>query len=186
MYVYSKIMLYKNEQILVYDGDLNKGFEAALKKSKKLVLSMAIAGAAFASTSAPKTTIWSFIRFVAWNSRFRLKIRDGCLSTNLSIHSQIKINKESGLVLPERDRYFSERANFGDKLIENLDKRYTIDVLSSGFLMNQTTLKAVFKKVYGKPIASYMKDYRMKKDAEILKESDMLLFDVASTVGRSS
>lgn len=54
MYVYSKIMLYKNEQILVYDGDLNKGFEAALKKSKKLVLSMAIAGAAFASTSAPK------------------------------------------------------------------------------------------------------------------------------------
>lgn len=57
MYVYSKIMLYKNEQILVYDGDLNKGFEAALKKSKKLVLSMAIAGAAFASTSAPKTTV---------------------------------------------------------------------------------------------------------------------------------
>ena len=57
MYVYSKIMLYKNEQILVYDGDLNKGFEAALKKSKKLVLSMAIAGAAFASTTAPKTTI---------------------------------------------------------------------------------------------------------------------------------
>ena len=90
------------------------------------------------------------------------------------------------MVLPERDRYFSERANFGDKLIENLDKRYTIDVLSSGFLMNQTTLKAVFKKVYGKPIASYMKDYRMKKDAEILKESDMLLFDVAGTVGCSS
>lgn len=105
------------------------------------------------------------------------------MSTDLSIHSQIKINKESGLVLPERDRYFSERANFGDKLIENFDKRYTIDVLSSGFLMNQTTLKAVFKKVYGKPIASYMKDYRMKKAAEILKESDMLLFDVAGTVG---
>lgn len=33
------------------------GFEAALKKSKKLVLSMAIAGAAFASASAPKTTV---------------------------------------------------------------------------------------------------------------------------------
>lgn len=79
------------------------------------------------------------------------------------------------MVVPERDRYFSESDNFGDKLIENLDKRYTIDVLSSGFLMNQTTLKAVFKKVSGKPIASYMKDYRMKKAAEILKESDMLL-----------
>ena len=57
MYVYSKIMLYKNEQILVHDGDLNMGLEAALKRSKKLVLSMAIAGAAFASTSAPKTTV---------------------------------------------------------------------------------------------------------------------------------
>ncbi|MGO4924742.1 helix-turn-helix domain-containing protein [Ligilactobacillus ruminis] len=77
--------------------------------------------------------------------------------------------------MPERDRYFSKSDNFGDKLIENLDKRYTIDVLSSGFLMNQTTLKAVFKKVSGKTIASYMKDYRMKKAAEILKESDMLL-----------
>lgn len=64
MYVYSKIMLYKNEQILVHDGDLNMVFEAALKKSKKLVLSMAIASAAFASTSAPKTTFRSFIRFV--------------------------------------------------------------------------------------------------------------------------
>lgn len=72
------------------------------------------------------------------------------------------------------------------KMIENLDKRYTIDVLSSEFLMNQTTLKAVFKKVYGKPIASYMKDYRMKKASEMLKESDMLLFDVARAVGYSS
>lgn len=93
------------------------------------------------------------------------------MSTDLSIHSQIKINKESGLVLPERDRYFSERANFGDELIENLDKRYTIDVLSSGFLMNQTTLKAVFKKVCGKSIASYMKDYRMKKLPKFLKKA---------------
>lgn len=93
------------------------------------------------------------------------------MSTDLSIHSQIKINKESGLVLPERDRHFSERANFGDKLIENLDKRYTIDVLSSGFLMNQTTLKAVFKKVYGKPIASCMKDYRMKKLPKFLRKA---------------
>lgn len=72
------------------------------------------------------------------------------------------------------------------KMIENLDKRYTIDALSSEFLMNQTTLKAVFKKVYGKPIASYMKDYRMKKASEMLKESDMLLFDVARAVGYSS
>ena len=64
MYIYSKITLYKNEQILVHDGDLNMGFEAALKKSKKLVLSMAIAGAAFASTPTPKTTFRSFIRFV--------------------------------------------------------------------------------------------------------------------------
>lgn len=71
-------------------------------------------------------------------------------------------------------------------MIENLDKRYTIDVLSSGFLMNQTTLKAVFKKVYGKPIASYMKDYRMKKASEMLKESDMLLFDVARAAKASS
>lgn len=43
------------------------------------------------------------------------------MSTDLSIHSQIKINKESGLVLPERDRYFSERANFGDKWYDKFE-----------------------------------------------------------------
>ena len=54
MYVYSKIMLYKNEQILVHDGDLNMGLEAALKKSKKLGLSMAIAGLDLRQRQRPK------------------------------------------------------------------------------------------------------------------------------------
>ncbi len=43
------------------------------------------------------------------------------MSTKFSIHSQIKTNKESDLVLPERDRYFSERANFVDKWYDKFE-----------------------------------------------------------------
>ena len=35
--------------------------------------------------------------------------------------------------------------------------------------MNTTTLKSVFKAVYGMPIASYMKEYRMKLASNIRK-----------------
>ena len=37
-----------------------------------------------------------------------------------------------------------------------LKRHYTIEELSKQYLMNTTTLKSVFKAVYGMPIASYM------------------------------
>ena len=40
--------------------------------------------------------------------------------------------------------------------------RVSFEELSKQYLMNTTTLKSVFKAVYGMPIASYMKEYRMK------------------------
>lgn len=72
------------------------------------------------------------------------------------------------------------------KLVENLDRRYTIEELAGEFLMNQTTLKAVFRMVYGMPVAAYMRDYRMKKAARMIEEGVMLLSEVAEAVGYSS
>ena len=39
--------------------------------------------------------------------------------------------------------------NVHDYMVEHLSERLTIEALSREFLMNTTTLKAVFKKVYG-------------------------------------
>ena len=47
-------------------------------------------------------------------------------------------------------------------MTSDLKRHYTIEELSKQYLMNTTTLKSVFKAVYGMPIASYMKEYRMK------------------------
>src|SRR5699024_10131368 len=48
-------------------------------------------------------------------------------------------------------------------LTEHLDQRYTIEELSKKFLINTSSLKEVFKGVYGLPVATYMKEYRIRK-----------------------
>ena len=56
-------------------------------------------------------------------------------------------------------------------LTEHLDRRYTIEELSHRYLLNTSTLKEVFKAVYGLPIATYMKEYRVRRAMELLRES---------------
>ena len=59
-----------------------------------------------------------------------------------------------------------------DLLVNNLQQRFTIDELSRRYLVNTSFLKAAFKTVYGQPIASYMKEYRIKKAMELLRTTN--------------
>lgn len=68
-------------------------------------------------------------------------------------------------------------------LTNNLKDRHTIEELSTKFLINQTTLKTTFKRVYGEPIATYMKEYRIKRAMELLTESDSPIVEIAEEVG---
>lgn len=68
-------------------------------------------------------------------------------------------------------------------LTEDLSKRYTIEYLSAKFHINQTTLKSTFKTVFGQPIASYMKEYRIKKAMELLDSTDKSIAEIAEEVG---
>lgn len=68
-------------------------------------------------------------------------------------------------------------------LVKDLRRRYTIEELSAKFLINQTTLKTTFKKVYGKPIAQYMKEYRLKRAAEYLLAEDLTVAQISERVG---
>ena len=58
--------------------------------------------------------------------------------------------------------------NVHNYLIEHISERITIETLSREFLMNTTTLKTVFKKVYGTTIAAHMKQHRMELAAGLL------------------
>ncbi len=68
-------------------------------------------------------------------------------------------------------------------LTENLEKRYTIPALSSQYLINTTLLKDAFKAVYGMPIATYMKEYRLRHAAKMLRHTDQNIAEIGRLVG---
>ena len=71
-------------------------------------------------------------------------------------------------------------------MTSDLKRHYTIEELSKQYLMNTTTLKSVFKAVYGMPIASYMKEYRMKLASNMLLHEDKSISEIAAAVGYKS
>ena len=70
-----------------------------------------------------------------------------------------------------------------DFLTHNLGTRYSIDELANRFHMNKTTLKSAFKDLYGQPIATYMKEYRMRQAREYLAHSNLQIGNIALLLG---
>lgn len=70
-----------------------------------------------------------------------------------------------------------------DFLVENADDRHTIEELAKNYHINATTLKELFRKQYGQPIASYMKEYRMKQAEVLLRTTDDSIAVIAESVG---
>lgn len=68
-------------------------------------------------------------------------------------------------------------------LTEDLTRRWTIEELSARFHINPTTLKTEFKRVFGQPIGTYMKHYRMKQAAQLLRQTDLSITEIAARVG---
>ncbi len=71
-------------------------------------------------------------------------------------------------------------------LLENLDKRITIDDLSKRFLLNSTSLKVSFKREYGKSVAAHIKEHRMSRASELLLNGQMSVGEIARAVGYES
>ena len=90
------------------------------------------------------------------------------------------------------DTYFYkdkvEKTRAVQKLIsENMDQGYTIQSLAEQFDISQTALKDCFKSLYGKPIYTWLKEYRIGKAREYLTErDDMSICDIAGAVGYKS
>ncbi len=84
-------------------------------------------------------------------------------------------------------QYFSQQTEQIKKihrqLTEHLNQRFTIDELSKQYLINTSTLKEVFKAVYGLPIATYMKEYRVREAMKLLRETDATIAEIAYQVG---
>lgn len=111
---------------------------------------------------------------------FKLKVQE--LLLFLSI---LDISKEKQL-----DRYYSQQIEtikaIHAQLTQHLDRRYTIEELAKQHLINTSSLKAAFKTVYGLPVASYMKEYRIREAARMLRENSGSIAEVAAAVGYES
>ena len=72
-------------------------------------------------------------------------------------------------------------------LTQDLTKNYTLEELSAKFDIALTPMKNCFKSVYGSPIFTYMRNYRMNYAAALLKSDKSLkVADVAGLVGYDS
>lgn len=71
-------------------------------------------------------------------------------------------------------------------LIEHMEQRLTVESLSKQFLMNPTTLKTIFKSVYGNSIAAHVKEHRMEQAAKLLRETSLSIAEIAGRIGYDS
>ena len=73
-----------------------------------------------------------------------------------------------------------------EQLAEHMEQRFTIESLSKQYLINPTTLKTLFKSVYGTSIAAHMKEHRMEQAAKLLCETSLSIAEIAERVGYDS
>ena len=73
-----------------------------------------------------------------------------------------------------------------DDLVQHLDARITIEELARRFHMNPTTLKEVFRAVYGNSLAAHVREHRMELAASLLRETDLSILEIAHRVGYDS
>ncbi len=102
------------------------------------------------------------------------------------IEQIIEVACPSKETFEESDSYDSsvQIANEVHRLLtSDLKTWYTIEELAEKFHINQTSLKAMFKTVFGQPIATYMKEYRMNRAKELLLHSNMRISDISFEVG---
>ena len=71
-------------------------------------------------------------------------------------------------------------------LLEHMEQKVTIERLSRQYLLSPTTLKTVFKAVYGDSLAAHMKEHRMERAAALLRQTDQSIAQIASAVGYES
>lgn len=71
-------------------------------------------------------------------------------------------------------------------LISHIGQKFTIEALAKQYLMNPTTLKTMFKSVYGTSIAAHIKQHRMEHAAKLLLETNLSIAEIAKQTGYDS
>lgn len=73
--------------------------------------------------------------------------------------------------------------NIHEQLTRHMEQHFTIESLAKQYLINPTTLKTVFKAVYGNSIAAHTREHRMERAASLLLETQDSISKIAQAVG---
>ncbi len=105
-----------------------------------------------------------------------------------ALHIMIEDTVE--LTCPEHEPGTDERthaiAEVHDYLVADLGRRETIESLAARFHMNRTTLQEDFRRVYGLPVATYIRNMRIRRAMELLRTTGRGVADIAAEVGYGS
>ncbi len=90
--------------------------------------------------------------------------------------------------LKESKNYYSKRyidviKEIKEHLTIHLSEKITLDELSVRFKIPLTTMKFVFKEIYGDSIYSFIKSYKMQKAAELLKYTNEGINEISGSLG---
>ena len=99
--------------------------------------------------------------------------------------SKMEVTQTSRLTEYQSEQIETVRA-IHEYLMQNIGQRITIDALSKQYLINPTTLKEVFKSVYGTSNAAHIKEHRMELAANLLLETDLSIAEIGQQVGYES
>lgn len=97
--------------------------------------------------------------------------------------SDLEINQEV-----EEVEYFNQNQvqlikKVEEFIKEDIAEHYTIEHLADKFKISPTALKKCFRGVYGSPIYSYLKSYRLQVSKRLLEVSSMSVTEIAMEIG---
>lgn len=130
--------------------------------------------AAFADLDRLPRSEWA--RWCVWKSVELLYLLSAQEERASDVPPSQALDRKIALVLAETRRYMEQ----------HLDERLTIPVLSRRALLSTTTFKKGFRRLYGLPAHTWLRQRRMERAAELLRIPGLSLEGVAKAVGYSS
>lgn len=96
--------------------------------------------------------------------------------------------KEDSITLLDDTHHTTDRtiSMVRQYMVEHLDRQITIAELCRKFFLSSTTLKTGFRRMYGKPVHTWLREFRMERAAEMLRHSSLSVLEVANSVGYES
>ena len=73
-----------------------------------------------------------------------------------------------------------------DYMVKNIDRHFTLEELSAKFEIPLTSMKKCFKGVYGMPVHTYMREYRVHVAADLLRQTNLSIAEISERVGYSN